>query len=70
MISYSSPPPPTIGDFVMEALEAREEEQGNDFQMVRRKSKRFPLGAGTREDPRSKGKVQKLCIEWDARGSR
>ena len=70
LIPYSSPPPPTIGDFLMEALEARGDEQAHEFQEVRRKTKRFPLTNGTREEPRTKGKVQKLCLEWDAQGSR
>ena len=70
LIPYSSPPPPTIGDFLMEALEAREDEQAHEFQVVRRKSKRFPLTTGTREEPRTKGKVQRLCLEWDAKDSR
>ena len=70
LIPYNSPPPPTIGDFLMEALATREEEQAQEFQVVRRKSKRFPLTTGTREDPRTTGKVQKLCLEWDAKGSR
>ena len=70
LIPYSSPPPPTIGDFLMEALDAREDEQEHGFQVVRRKSKRFPLANGTREETRSKGKVQRLCIEWDAKNSR
>ena len=69
LIPYNSPPPPTIGDFLMEALEAREDEQAHEFQVVRRKSKRYPLTTGTREEPRTKGKVQKLCLEWDAKGS-
>ena len=69
LIPYSSPPPPTIGDFLMEALEGKEDEQAHGFQVVRRKSKRFPLVTGAREEPRSKGKVQRLCLEWDAKNS-
>jgi len=53
----------------MEALEGKEDEQAHGFQVVRRKSKRFPLVTGAREEPRSKGKVQRLCLEWDAKNS-
>jgi hypothetical protein len=74
IIPYGSPPPPTIGDFLVEALEARsreatDEDRGNGFQMVKRKAKRIPLTAGAKEETRVKGKVQKLCLEWDAKGS-
>ena len=69
LIPYGSPPPPKISDFLVEALEAREGDNQNAFQVVKRKSKRFPLTTGMREEPRVKGKVQKLCLEWDAKGS-
>ena len=69
LIPYGSPPPPKLSDFLTEALEAREGDSQIPFQMVKRKSKRFPLTMGMREEPRVKGKVQKLCLEWDAKGS-
>jgi len=37
--------------------------------LVKRKSKRIPLTIGMKDEQRKKGKVQKLCIEWDAKGS-
>lgn len=75
LVVFESPPRPIIREFLEDSLSSKEisREDGDSspkFQRVKKKMRRNPTPNGGEEEQGMKGKVQRLCLEWDSKISK